>query len=437
MDTYATKVNGIGGKIREKYEDFLVEEIGPGGLIASRSITHKGLGGNFTWLVMEKRGLNTIEAIRRLARALRVRIGDLYYAGLKDAKAITLQFISYKGDLPSIGEVDGSGKVRVVASFKMPFNITPSLLQGNRFTITIRKVALSKSEVERRFKYFFNEINEAGGLPSYYGYQRFGTIRPNTHIIGFYLIKGMFKEAVEELIGKVYPKEREEVKEAREIALGGNYKEALKLMPRSLRYERIILSHLLKRKNDYLGALRRLPFTVRRLFVEAFQSYLFNRVISLRILKELPLNRALIGDKVGMLDRMGNVTGVLTVNEVNLCKVNELIAKGKLCLVLNVFGYETILSKGEQGEIEREVLKEEGITLADFKVKHFPEASSKGYYRIASFKPEGLKVINISEDEIYSGTLKLTLSFSLRKGLYATVFLRELMKPEDVVRAGL
>ena len=435
MDVYATKVEGIGGKIRERYEDFLVEELGPGGLIASKGADIKGLGGEYTWLLLEKRGLNTIEAIRRLARMLKLRPNEIYYAGLKDSKAVTLQFVSYKGDPPSsLGSFES--RVRILASFRMPFKMTPGQLQGNRFTITIRGVKLSQDDVEDRVRMIIKEIDSLGGLPSYYGYQRFGTIRPNTHIIGFYLIKGMFKKAVEELVGKPYPKERDELKRIREMALRGDYREALKLMPRSLMYERAILSHLVRRREDYLGALRKLPITVRRLFVEALQSYLFNRVISMRLMRGLPLDRAVVGDRAGMVDRAGNITSVLPVNDVNVEKVNELIKKGKLSLVACVFGYKSVLSRGEQGEIEREVLKSEGISLEDFKVKHFPEAASKGYYRAASFKPEGLEIINISEDDIYGGSVKLTLRFSLKKGLYATVFLRELMKPKDVVEAG-
>jgi len=276
-----------------------------------------------------------------------------------------------------------------------------------------------------------NEIKEAGGVPNYYGYQRFGTIRPITHLIGKRILLGDFKGAVETLLTEVFPHESERAKEARRyLAETWDVRGALELFPRSLHHERMILYYLSKHPGDYVGAIRTLPIEVRRLFIGAYQAYLFNKVLSKRILEGMSIAYAVPGDLVALGDPFkGEVRGFVRATDSNRDKLNQLIREGSAYLVLNVFGYGTSLCYGRPGEIEHEVLREEGISLDAFKLRQLREASSHGTFRPASFKPRDLSFKLANENSIQ-------ISFTLGKGMYATVFLRELMKPEDVVAAG-
>ncbi|RLE80779.1 MAG: tRNA pseudouridine(13) synthase TruD [Thermoprotei archaeon] len=457
IDTYYTTTEGLGGKIRTLLEDFIVEEIAFDGSVAevrgflSNTLQFKGRSAQgvaeaqapdnigpkeYIWFILEKRGLDTLTALRFIAKSLNVDENLFKVAGLKDSKALTAQFVSAY----NVSERDLTGfsskKVVIHSLHRRPFLLKPGMLYGNRFTITIRSIEHPPDIVEMLLNSFISEVREKRGVPAFYGYQRFGTIRPNTHLVGYHLLRGDFESSFYELVCKVYPFEREDIRIARETAAEGRYEEALRLFPPSYFYERHVLRHLVKHSCDYIGAFRKLPHTVRRLFLQAYQAYLFNKVLSRRILLGLPLSFPLPGDYVGLWDKWKRVSSVIRVTASNIDELKGLIKRGKASLVLNVFGYNTILAEGAQGEIEKDVLEEEGIRLEDFRLKHFPEASMKGSFREALMVPEDLSLLSISEDELHESRTKVTIRFVLKRGFYATILLRELMKPQSILTAG-
>ena len=441
MDVFLTDTLGIGGTIRDRLEDFIVEEIQIDGSIACKVPIVEGYKdiGDYLWIVLGKRGIDTETAVSRLARVLGISRDYLQVAGLKDSRAVTYQFVSCHGIDESRVKALMSltdNKIFIGAILRRPFPIRPGLLFGNRFTIVIRNIKLDEEELIARVKGFLNEIREYGGLPAFYGHQRFGTIRPNTHIIGYYIIKRNFRKAVEELVNTVYPNESDMAKEARERASEGDIKAALELMPKSLKHERIVLSHLLRRPNDFIGAIRRLPLTTKRLFVQSYQSYIFNRILSLRLLRGISLRYPEEGDRVSLISRRGELRGAIVITSVNRKTFLKLIDEGRATLVLPLIGYGYTPSGGLQGDIEREVLEIEGIDNTLFKIQEMPELSLKGGVRPSIFAPLDIQIVAISEDDLHPGRLKLVLRFTLKKGLYATVVLRELMKPSSVFKAG-
>lgn len=109
--------------------------------------------------------------------------------------------------------------------------------------------------------------------------------------------------------------------------------------------------------------------------------------------------------------------------------------KDKLALALPVVGFTTKLSGGREGEIEQKVLKRENVTSRDFYVGPLHEASSSGKYRPALVSMRGFEA-KIERDENIRENLALTLRFFLPRESYATIILRELMKPTDTVQAG-
>ena len=447
IEVYATKSPGIGGRLRVVPEDFIVEEISRDGLRVRTSLTLKpgeevGLKGSeegdYTWFILEKRNLDTITAIKIIAKSLGLSYNTFSAAGLKDSRAVTAQLVSaFRVDPNSLlGFRDRYGNIKIRRCVRMPFRIAPGMLYGNHFIITVRQVELGECEVRHRVEAIAAEIGESG-IPAFYGYQRFGTIRPNTHIIGKYILQGRFEDAVMELVARSYPGEAPHVAELRDyVRETRDYKSALKKFPRALSHERIVLKHLSVREGDYIGALRKLPLSVRRLFVGAYQAYLFNKCLSRRIRRGLPLNQAVVGDLVAVMTSDGSLGSVVVANESNVDLLNEGIARGEMILVLNVFGYGTVIQEGPQGDIEREVLREEGVSLELFRSVHMPEVATRGTYRRACFKPEGLEIRGPAADELSPGSLKVTFEFTLAKGLYATMVLREFMKPRDVIAAG-
>jgi tRNA pseudouridine13 synthase len=428
---YSTECDGIGGVLRERLEDFVVVELALGKVPCTPGCS-KSLGsgsGDYLWLLLEKRGIDTVTALRALARAMGVDRRSLSVAGLKDARAVAFQLVCAEGLEPEKVPSRVGDKLLVHEAFRMPFKLTTGMLYGNFFSINVRRLEVQLEEAARRIAQILKEMGEVGGAPNYYGYQRFGTIRPITHVVGRYILLGQFEEAVRELLTRVFPLESPRAREFRTyLASTWDLKGALKLAPRRLHHERVVLEHLAKRPKDYAGALRKLPLAVRSLFVEAYQAYLFNLVLSGRMEEGLPLSSPVPGDLVAL---RANGFQIIRCRDGNLDKVRELVAKGKAEVVGNVFGYATVLAEGVPGAIERQVLAEEGVSLDLFRVKSMPEAATKGTVRPLALNPEGLDWYCGKNDNAY-----INFSFTLRKGMFATVLLREFVKPKDPALQG-
>lgn len=198
-----------------------------------------------------------------------------------------------------------------------------------------------------------------------------------------------------------------------------------------------MLGHLAEKPDDFIGAFRRLPMKLQVLFVQAYQSYLFNCFLSQRILNGLPLNTAVIGDYYVNVERSGLPmvkTGKI-VNEDSLAEVNKLIKAGKIRVAVPMVGAKQKLSEGGMGEIEKQILETEGVHAENFRIEAMPEASGRGELRTAISPIQTFKLHEVSSDAD-SAKQQADVGFMLLRGSYATMLLREIMKPQDPVEAG-
>jgi tRNA pseudouridine13 synthase len=163
------------------------------------------------------------------------------------------------------------------------------------------------------------------------------------------------------------------------------------------------------------------------MFIHAYQSYLFNKILSERIRKGLPLNETLIGDIVLPVDKnnLPDQKNLIMVEKSNQEKINKRIKENKAFVSGIVFGAETRFAEGEQGEIERKVVDEEGVKREDFIIPKMPELTSKGVRRNL------LAPLRKLDYDIKDSTV--TLNFELLKGSYATCLLREFMKSTGIM----
>jgi tRNA pseudouridine13 synthase len=257
-------------------------------------------------------------------------------------------------------------------------------------------------------------------------------MRPITHIVGKYLVKGDFEKAVMSYIANPIRGENEDVYKARQFLQETyDFAEALKQYPDSLHYEKAILNELVKNPDDFVNSLKSLPKNLLTLFVHAYQSYLFNQMLSERIKRKLPLNKAEIGDIIfpirsNKIDEIG-----LLVTASNIDKVNKQITKGKAFVSGLLIGSDSTLSQGTMGEIENDLIEQERLDPRDFIIPEISFLSSSGSRRslLASLKKIDWK---ITTDEINKAKFALTLKFELQKGCYATSLLREFMKVSDI-----
>ena len=141
-----------------------------------------------------------------------------------------------------------------------------------------------ESFIKEQVAQTMQEINQVGGIPNFYGHQRFGTTRPITHLVGKAILKGDFQEAAMIFLAKPSPDEHPSSRQARtELQETRDFKLALEHFPKQLRYERSMLNYLAEKPDDFTGAFRTLPAKLQALFVQAYQSYLFNRFLSERV----------------------------------------------------------------------------------------------------------------------------------------------------------
>ncbi len=446
MDVYATKTAGIGGVIRESAEDFVVEEVLVDGSKAEigKAAESRVLGASTSkqrhlLCVLVKRNWDTFIALKNIAKHLGISQRQIHIAGIKDAKAVTAQHITVEKC-----SMEDAAKVKVKDIEIRPLGyirekLSPYYLLGNNFTINIKEIKNLESIVAERIAETAAALDEIGGIPNYFGHQRFGTTRPITHLVGKAIVEGNFEEAATLFLAKPSFHEHPSSKSARaELQSTRDFKLALQSFPKQLRYERFMLKHLAETPEDYVGAFRRLPVKLQALFVQAYQSYLFNRFLSARVKNGFSLNRAEVGDYVVNVERSGlpmvNMAGVASTE--NLSETNELVKTGRMRVALPLIGIRQKLSQGVMGQIERQVLEEEDLKTKSFRVDKIPEMSRRGVLRAVVAPVKHFKLLCISAHAANQRTHQADLSFMLLRGSYATILLREIMKPSNTIQAG-
>ena len=442
IEVYATQSQGIGGKIRQLIDDFVVEELLVDGSLAEISAPNEKWEpsgeGHYLICVLVKRKWDTFLAVRQVAERLHISQKRIRFAGIKDTNALTAQHISLQNVSPS--KVLGI-QIKDIVVYPKLFSkerMYSQLIKGNRFHITVRGIDYPTSIIEEQAIRIRKEIEQLGGVPNFFGHQRFGTIRPNTHIIGKYLTRGDAEKAALAFLAKPSKNEHPEAREARQrLEDTLNFKEALEYFPRFLRYERLMLSYLAKTPTDFVGAFRMLPRRLRKLFVQGYQSYLFNKFLSERIRRGVPLNTPQIGDYLIRLDEYGLPTEEYDrATEANILTIEKLVQEGKNCVALPLVGPIQPTSEGIQGEIEQTILEAENVTPKEFKLRFMPEATAEGRVRTALNPVWNLIQEEISGDKENESKQIMKLCFTLNRGSYATVILREFMKSQNLIEAG-
>ncbi|UCC32859.1 MAG: tRNA pseudouridine(13) synthase TruD, partial [Candidatus Bathyarchaeota archaeon] len=381
---------------------------------------------------------DTLLAIREIAKHLNIDRERIQIAGIKDANAHTAQHITISRLTP---EELSQVRIEDIALYPLGYSdrkISSRLLLGNQFHTIVRGVSHASAVIRGRIANVQRELSEAGGLPNFFGHQRFGTIRPITHQVGRLLVEEDLEKAALTFLAEPSPHEHPESREARQkLQDAGDFKEALRSFPRFLKYERWMLTHLAKQPRDFCGAFRRLPLKLRRLFVQACQSHLFNRFLSQRIRKGLPLNKAQSGDYAIELDSHGLPTShIKQATAQSLPSLQKAMDENTMRIAAPLIGFEQGPSDGVQGEIEREILEAQNLSPEEFKIPSMPEISAPGRLRTIQAPIINHSIEELSEEQTSPFTQAVNLGFTLNRGSYATVLLREYMKPQELIEAG-
>ncbi|MHC4547675.1 MAG: tRNA pseudouridine(13) synthase TruD [Planctomycetota bacterium] len=399
--SYLTRdLPGTGGMLRKSVEDFRVDEI---------PLYHPGGEGEHLYLRVRKRGISTFEAIRRVATAIGVSEREIGYAGLKDARSVSTQWLSIRGaDEERVRGIEVP-RLEILQLSLHGNKLRIGHLRANRFAIVVREAARGADERAAAIL----DVLVSRGAPNYFGAQRFGS-RGTTHLYGEAIVRRDPETFVKRILGGPPGKEKDpQMIAARQLFDDGRLQEAYEATPTRRRAEKKCL-HALLRFGDPERAYFAIPRRLRQMYVSSFQSWLFNRILARR----LPaIDRLLPGD-IAYVHRTTRIFAVFDVAaEQPRCRAFEISPSGPL------FGTRTPLAEGEVGARERELLAETGLKLEDFAVGG--GMSFKGLRRSLRI-PLREVVLTPLDDRSFR------LEFEAPGGCFATSVLREIMKPGPV-----
>jgi tRNA pseudouridine13 synthase len=422
IETFYFQTKGVGGRLRTSPSDFIVEECS--------SYPPKDPEGPHSIATVTSTNWETNLLVRHISKRLHISRKRIRFAGTKDKRAVTTQLMSfYRVPLHQINDLNIKD-VQIKDVYQSSRGLTIGDLFGNRFEITIRNIksTVSQSSVGD----MFSKVDAIGGFPNFYGVQRFGIIRPITHLVGQHLVDNNSEQAVMTYLGHpmkdedpVSFKARQELEETHDFAT------AFTSYPPHLLFEKAMLNHLIAHPSDFPGALNELPRNLLTMFVYAFQSFLFNKILSKRLLKGLPIHKAIEGDIVLPVRNNEIEERYIPVTTANIEKVNKQLLKGKAFVSGLLPGYNTAYSKGEMGALEQSVVEDADLDLRDFVIPEMPFLSSTGGRR-PLFAPLNNLEYSFHHDPATKEGPMLYITFELMKGCYATSFLREIMKSKDL-----
>ena len=426
MERYVSETDGIGGRMREHDEDFRVREVER---FDAEPVDADP--GAYPHLVVRAtlRGWDTNDFAKRLSDALRMSRERVSWAGTKDKHAVTTQLFSLfkvaPDEIPEIGgtEIEVLGRAGRALEF--------GDLAGNEFEIGVRDAERPAlvDEITGELRAFGGDgEGDTVGVPNFFGQQRFGSYRPVTHEVGLHVVRGEWEDAVMAYVGNPFETEPEGTREARrEVERRGadrDWRAALDALPRRLGFERSMVHKLVENggtePEHFREAIEELPWNLQRLFVNAAQSYAYNRILSARLERGLPFDEAVAGDVCCFADTdapgelvLPDADRVQRATGARVRTINRHVERGRAFVTAPLVGTETELADGEPGEIERAVLADLDLSPADFDLPG--EFHSTGTRR----------AILVRTDLSVEGT---TFSFALPKGSYATVLMREYLK---------
>ncbi|KAK2581261.1 hypothetical protein KPH14_008051 [Odynerus spinipes] len=268
---------------------------------ADERVNWKKLGGDYCYFSLHKVNMDTMEALNRMSKILRIQPNNFNYAGTKDRRAWTTQWVSLKKVHPTnILRAGRAIRGTFVGNFKFakePLKL--GMLSGNRFRIAIRNVTASDEEIEK----VMISLRDRGFI-NYYGLQRFGTVAAiPTHEIGKKLLQGKWLEAIDLILKPREGEHDTDLAEARKIyETTKNASEAYNRIRNSEKIEAALLKGLqMYTEKNPQGVLDMIPRNTRLMYIHAYQSFVWNHMISRRI-KEFG-TRPIVGDLVLENDR--------------------------------------------------------------------------------------------------------------------------------------
>jgi tRNA pseudouridine13 synthase len=397
-------------KVKVRPEDFVVREEP---LAAPRPAPDR-----FAVFALAKRQWDTFDLVSLLSRRLGVARSDISYGGIKDRFGATEQLVSVRaaalrgGSGGPLAVEERNFSLRPLGYAAEP--VTAAAIRGNHFTITLRDMP----QAERAQARSRLDAVARWGVPNYYDEQRFGSARHGKGWIGKEIFLGRREQALR-LYFEPSGHDESRVRRLKTCVTEnwGRWEQCLALATGRGAPSGYgpILEYLAANRRAFRRALMMIDRRLLLLMINAYQSFLFNQILS-GVLLRLRAKSAF--PALRYRTRWGELLFPESL-------ADELFAllRG---LALPVPGYDSAIADPLAAEVAAEVLQREGITLADLRVRQLPRMEVHGVTRPALALPERFAVLEDAEDDLYPGRAKLTLAFFLPRGCYATLVVKRL-----------
>jgi len=390
-------------KIKRLPEDFQVEELT--GFPSS--------GGNYALYRLKKRSIGTPEAVDEVVRRWKIPRHRISYGGLKDKHAVTTQFVTVQNG-PRRNLAQQSFELHYLAQAAKPF--TPQEISGNRFAIVLRD--LSAAAMNKALDALPQVQIE--GLPNYFDDQRFGSVGESGEFIGQAWCAGNYERALWLALADPHPDDRTDERRQKEIMREhwGQWRACKDALDRS--HRRSIVTYMADKppdRPDYRGAFARIKVDLRGLYLAAFQSCLWNRMLARFLQAEAPA-----GQLIDVPLKLGPVPFFHRLDHDAAGRFqNTQLPLPSARLHLDALKPE----EAPMLTLITDVIAEFGLELRQLRVK-YPRDSffSKGHRAVSV--PVGNLVADPADDDLYPGRKKLALRFDLPRGSYATILVKRL-----------
>jgi tRNA pseudouridine13 synthase len=366
-------------------------------------------GGEFALYRLRKTSIGTLEAIEELQRRWNLQRNRVSWGGLKDRHAVTEQFVTVRGG-PQRNHREKGIELTWLGRTRKPF--TPADIHGNRFEIVIRDLSTAEA---LRSQTALGQVAESG-VPNYFDDQRFGSVGESGEFIGRPWCQGDYERALWLALAEPHPDDPGDEREQKRILRDhwGRWIECKAALDRS--HRRSVVTYLADRPPeppfDFRGAFARIRVDLRGLYLSAYQSALWNRMLAAFIRDRLPPD-ALCDVPL----QLGPAPFFLSLTPEQRSQITTTL--------LPLPSARQHLEPGPMLDLMQSVLAREGLELRELRVK-YPRDSffSKGERRAVTIPAEAGSTI--SPDELYQGRSKLTMTFILPRGAYATIIVKRI-----------
>jgi tRNA pseudouridine13 synthase len=379
--------------IKARPEDFIVEE---------RSDLPLRGRGEYRVYKLTKSDWNTLDLIHFLSRSAALPLSCFSYGGKKDKHGLTHQFIAIR----SPRDFSRKGKnftVRSIGFMDRPMG--PDLIKGNAFTVAIRN--LDHPELIE---------DNAGtimktGFPNFFDDQRFRSYDPERGFFAEKIIRRHWNGALQVFLTSVRDDDSKRERGRRQ-ALFDSWQDwpaclALALGP----FEKNVFGYLNAHPKNLVAALHLIPQEEVSMLFAAFQSHLWNETLRRLIRLKADIVKEIIG-KEGVYLFWQNLDE-RTLDDLKNAEIPTAAAK------MN-FPDNLVRSIYEQ------ILREIDLRLGSFRTKALRKVRFRSFGRKALVIPGDFRVLGRDEDELHAGKKKLTISFFLPRGSYATMLIKRL-----------